>query len=556
MPAQSSRRPSLATISKRLGRSKKSQATASVATSSFDSSNKLGDLFMSLPHDIHTLILTLLDTADIFALRLTSRSMNNLLNDSASSITKSVVASTVSRHDVPHVPRLYPQPAGNSDLTHLLAVLRRQHVIRNTTDMLVSFVRMKMYMLRTHQQRNNPVLDLAQHPVATIFTSTLWFINHFLEHYRHLILSVHASAHISKSARSRFWPCMMCGDSIMELVNSYPQNMLLPIFHVYHLLTIHLKQSSRAPSYTGTIERALRGWSRKPPGSEQLAMVTLLGGLEELRQITVLKGTYNQRLETLKTFLIKIEESVEDQKVRDEAVAQGPKPVGGKMFIGPKGIERIEHVYSDVDDASSKIEKGKLRAEDEQSSSPVDAIPPSTLTGDLTTSHKPALHLLSEDVLSLIPALEDLLLDPLRRRIESEVVDTDTNRHLLDFLPEEERENELETPFLWLDRIVSGEGGIGGGRPGPNEIGDAVHASQGVDHTANDTDMLSLLLNGVMSGHQTGAASPAQQPLAHAPPPQQQQGPPPGYTAAGRLASQGMFSEFRRSVLVTVDRHD
>ena len=408
--------------------------------------------------------------------------------------------------------------------------------------MLVNFIRMKIYMLRTHRQQHNPILELTQHPLTTTITTALWFINHFLENHRTILLNIHPVQHNSKSAtRSRFWPCQLCGDLITEMVASYPQCIILPTYHVYHLLTLHLRQSSRAPSYTGTIERALRGWSRKPPGTEQLAMVVLLGGLEELRSITVLKGTYNNRLETLKAFLIKVEDSVEERKVRDAVLGIGPKPRVGKMLIGPRGIEKVE---LDGDQTTESSFKSPAQATNTTNTILQAAEIPSR---DLTDSHKPALHLLSEDVLTLIPQLEDILLLPLRRRIETEILDPAANNHLLDFLSEEDRGEELETPYHWVDRMASGDEGEIEPADLPVEVDmDALVAQMANLSTdgADEAGLDGIALTNTQSSQTNQNAT------------NQQQQVPQNLTPAGRRPSQGMFGGFSRSIVVAVDRRD
>ena len=67
----------------------------------------------------------------------------------------------------------------------------------------------------------------------------------------------------------------------------------------------HLLASSRAPTYAGTLERRLRGWSRKPPTEDELGIVVILGGMERMagKSFSLMRGTYNARLEVLGGFV-------------------------------------------------------------------------------------------------------------------------------------------------------------------------------------------------------------------------------------------------------------
>ena len=259
------------------------------------------------------------------------------------------------------------------------------------------------------------------------------------------------------------------------------------------LLLIHLKQSSRAPSYAGTIERAVRRWSRREAGEEELSAVVLLGGLEVLRKITVLKGTYNSRLEVVRGFLETVEEAVEEGKrregereKRERERKEGKSGLGvGKMVVGSKGrIESVEMGGGRRGSAapSTATAQGPGQIDGSPESTPDAAAAagsadekrldkgkgkqPATDTSTSSTNETPYLlpnqplptDLVTDTVLDQIPLLEDVFLPELRRRIEKE--------HLLDdaFPDPDEREEELETPYHWVRRVISGkEGGEGGG---------------------------------------------------------------------------------------------
>ena len=270
---------------------------------------------------------------------------------------------------------------------------------------------MKIYMIRNTTLVQPFAAYRASLPEKVCLSA--WTAVHYLESYRRIIVYEHPK-HTGTATRNRsgpssetskFWSCQSCADLSSALTDSYPSERILPAYHFYSLLLAHLRASSRAPTYAGTIERKLRGWSRKPPNEEELSVVVVLGGMGKMagKNFSVMKGTYNQRLEVLGSFVDKVE--------------------------GAATISKLAEVPSAPQ--AKAIDEG----------SPMDSI--STPLNDIT-----------ETVLDSLPHLDDFLLSDFQRRILEEDLLADVKVDVDESEVEMERQRELSSPFGWVRRLM------------------------------------------------------------------------------------------------------
>jgi hypothetical protein len=550
LPSDTPRRPSLATISKRLSRSKKS----SINTPQPNTINNLGKLFFALPNDIHIGILSFLTPTDILALRLTSKTCREVLDDSAPSVTLNVLQQLVPSGDLQHLLNLHPPASPHTSLTHLLLLWRRHTLISTTSSMLASFMQMKIYMLPPlpNEPRRLSSLDTAVPSLLAQFYPALTTINHYLETHRTLLLHDHPTHNTPSQPRSKFWTCTPCATALHATVSTYPPTTLLQTHHTMRLLIYHLKSSSRAPAYAGTLERAIRRWSKRPAGEEELAIIVLLGGLDWLRRVTVLKGTFTKRIDTLRLFLEEIEEAVELNALVGKmptmkvavASARAREPsyvtqqfVTGRMVLGARGIEKVVSAPPSTS-ASTPETKPTSTGQDEMqrvTTEPNVRFEAQQQHGDDGAEQSPiaslALNhaLLTEAAVDNIPILEEILLPLLRKRIEAE--------GLLGEMDELEREREFESPFFWVRRVVAGlytgvEGAVGAGEEGEGESMLGGGGDGG---------------NGPLDEQGQGGTLHGQ---VHAQQQQQQQ------HHQGRRGSASLFNSMSRHMLVSVGRDD
>lgn len=296
-------------------------------------SQKLGQAFFSLPDEIIVQILCYLGQSDVFALRLTSHSMNSFLNAHAWPITRAVLtqcardrtADDAAEDDVVerkaeytynYMQTLYPPPTPCRSMEYMLQMSRRQAQIDKMLSVTMSFVQMRVYMMPSCPRFSD--FRPYKNKLTRRMHLAAWTIYHFLDRYRDLLIHAHpqherleednhpATSPADEPALPSLSSCPQCNESLKSLLRSYPGTEIIPAYHFYDLCRQHLRALSRAPTYAGTIERRLRGWSRKSPTESDLAIFVIFGGISELSKLSMLKGSYTQRIDIIGSFTDKI----------------------------------------------------------------------------------------------------------------------------------------------------------------------------------------------------------------------------------------------------------
>lgn len=224
------------------------------------------------------------------------------------------------RYTYSYIQTLYPQPLPCNSMHYLLQMLRRQSQVDRMLSVTASYVHVKIYMMPSCPRFD----DFGPYKLKLIRRLHLaaWTLYHFLEKYREMLIFEHPNhsrpPHPSEapvgSNPERPSACRSCAKFVRSLLPLYPGTEIIPAYHLYELCRQHLRSSSRAPTYAGSIERKLRGWSRKPPTEADLATFVVLGGIPELCKLSMLKGTYNQRIDVIWSFVDKVHGEVEHKR--------------------------------------------------------------------------------------------------------------------------------------------------------------------------------------------------------------------------------------------------
>ncbi|EXJ92269.1 hypothetical protein A1O3_00819 [Capronia epimyces CBS 606.96] len=308
------RRSSLAGLSLRISRSKRSKPAREAVTCCETAAQQLGEAFFSLPDEIIVQILCYLGPSDVFALRLTSQFIYSFLQGHAAPIARSLLVRQAyerspddkkSQYTYNYIQTLYPHPLPCISTDYLLQMLKRQSQIDRMLSVIASYVHMKIYMIPSCPRFD----DFAPYEAKLICRLHLaaWTLYHFLEKYREMLVFEHPNHPAPPNpSEAMERSCRSCTAFVRSLLPSYPGTEIIPAYYFYELCRQHLRSLSRAPAYAGSIERRLRGWSRKPPSDADLATLVVLGGIPELCKLNMLKGTYNQRIEVIGSFVDKV----------------------------------------------------------------------------------------------------------------------------------------------------------------------------------------------------------------------------------------------------------
>ncbi|KIW68208.1 hypothetical protein PV04_04169 [Phialophora macrospora] len=322
-----SRLPSLATLSFRLpSRSKRSHLLKGLVAGS-ESTQRLWEALLGLPDEITTQILCYLPLADIFTLRLASRSVHAYLQYHAGPITRSILLQTAYEHTTDYEGRLnhdkarylynyihtiYPPPQPCTSFDYLLQTLKRQAQVQKMLQVLTNWLQMKVYVLPKFKRCDN--FNPYKHRLMRRLQVAAWTMYHFLENHRAILVSEHPS-HKARPVPDTVVPdgrCFWCLESVRKLLLAYPGTEIVPAYHFYELCRQHLHALSRAPS-------AGRLRARRSPSDADLVQFIVLGGVAELSRLSLLKGSSNQRIEVIANFVDKVSSAAIQQRIRANA---------------------------------------------------------------------------------------------------------------------------------------------------------------------------------------------------------------------------------------------
>ncbi|KAH0840606.1 hypothetical protein FOPE_05837 [Fonsecaea pedrosoi] len=321
------RRPSLAALSLRLSSwSKKSHSAKGVETDT-DSSQQLWDAVQSLPDEIAAQILCHLSVSDFLSLRSTSRSVYLYLRSHAGPITRSLLLQNAyerttdyegstreekAKYLYDYLHTLYPPPQPCDSFDYLLRMLKRQAQVQRMLQVLINWIQMKVYVIPQFKRYDN--FNLYKFTLMRRLHLAAWTIYHFLESYRSMLVTEH-SCHPRLESKTTSGQehsssmCPFCAESVRGLLRTYPRSTLVPAYHFFELCLQHLRALSRAPS-AGAIIR-----SRKPPSEADLVQFVVFGGIPELSKLSLLKGSSNQRIDVIETFVDKVSSAAIQQRI-------------------------------------------------------------------------------------------------------------------------------------------------------------------------------------------------------------------------------------------------
>ncbi|KAF1988353.1 hypothetical protein K402DRAFT_352400 [Aulographum hederae CBS 113979] len=272
------------------------QRIANSFSSSSPSKDQLAELLFALPTELHILILIKLNFADLLALRLASQSFNNLIKSCESAIV---------RHYVKHVGKsweyeLYPPPRPNqASITYLINLKHRTNTCQKLAAQLCNFVARDI--LRRNTARKRREFSATWHRMYDRLVPLLFTLSHFFEEYRRIILERCVSR--SKSGQnfllnsgSTLW------DDQMQIMDKYDPMLLLDCYHMYGFMLQAFERKLRPPAMASTFERFIRGWTAKPATTQEIEILLMLGGMDQVQRV-LSHRTYNERRKALDNFI-------------------------------------------------------------------------------------------------------------------------------------------------------------------------------------------------------------------------------------------------------------
>ena len=172
---------------------------------------------------------------------------------------------------------------------------------------IINWLQMKVYIYPKFKKCDN--FNPYKFKLVRRLHIAAWTVYHFLENYRTILVTEHPDHLISKSGRALPGRCYDCVQAVGTILHNYPGKEVIPAYHFYELCRQHLQALSRAPS-------AVRFRARKSPSDVDLMQFIVFGGIPELSKLSLLKGSSNQRIETIANFVGDISSAAIQQRIR------------------------------------------------------------------------------------------------------------------------------------------------------------------------------------------------------------------------------------------------
>jgi hypothetical protein len=229
-----------------------------------------------------------------------------------------------------------------SDLSYLLQMLHRQAVVTKMVTAVTDFIQFKIYQMKS-ASRQRKFEPIRKRILDRLITPT-WIIYHFLETFRKELLSSITSPTTPISSITSHSPsssppnpsfpaaaeeigiCQSCSHLQCSIIALYPIGDLLPTYQFFKILLSAFRQKLHPPTYAGSIERRLRGWTRDATSDEDMTKVLVLGGMRDVHRIMKCSG-YTSRLAEMQRFISKVDGSV-SVPLPTSSRATGDEPKG------------------------------------------------------------------------------------------------------------------------------------------------------------------------------------------------------------------------------------
>jgi F-box domain len=304
-------------------------------------------MFFAMPNEIQVQILCFLEPTDILSLRITSKPLCDLLELNSSVLSRVVLRNGSLGKDAIVLDTLYRPLLPIENLDYFLQMMHRERIVMRMVSTIADYVQIKIYQVKSTARRKQFAPSRAR--MESRLRASTFVIYHFLEAFRASLLRhpQPASCNLASANHGYFETEMQT-----EIINRYPEDMLLPSLQFYRIMVSAYRQRLRPPTYAGTIERKLRGWDRTPATDADVAQLLIYGGMEEVLKV-MLQPTYGARLQALNRALDRIngrplpvgsrwmEEKTDPKVIRDLDIT----PISNIQYMSQGSNVRLTTLY-------------------------------------------------------------------------------------------------------------------------------------------------------------------------------------------------------------------
>ncbi|KAL8789089.1 MAG: hypothetical protein Q9213_001352 [Squamulea squamosa] len=290
-------------------------------------------LFDRLVPELRTLVYRHLAVSDVLRLRLTCRSLLNLLGMDMGEIIRCLVKKDTS------ISMAHSLTRGVIDTSmptagHLIALSHRCHVAEALGRFLATFHLKEVYSCKSaaalarspHAHKVDIMIDNMR--------PYLILISHMLEVYRTSVAKIVQGTRSTKEMKS-----LACRAE-REITKQYALADVTSL--VFEMLKKTLFRQLRPASYATALERMIRGWTEPSANDDKAMSLIVFGGVDAINQV-INKSTYNTRIRALEDWLYRAGVS-ELPRPRTEETIQHQSLKHG---LGPATIQRMKTILPD-----------------------------------------------------------------------------------------------------------------------------------------------------------------------------------------------------------------
>ncbi|ORY09778.1 hypothetical protein BCR34DRAFT_486792 [Clohesyomyces aquaticus] len=250
-----------------------------------------------LPAELHTHILSELCISDLLSLRRTCRALNDLVSGCGAPLVRFWVKHKLgSLHT-----KLYPPPQPDQAHFQYILAMRRRHIasIRLTRE-LANFVLRDT--LKHASERQKQIWDSVYNKMIPL----VFAVGYFLEEHRRMVLE-RDLGRIRPRSNIAYDICTTPGITNQErkIMKRLDPPMRLQYFYMYCFIVQVLARKLRPPTYAGSVEKFVRGWTAHPASSEDIAFVLVLGGISQVAKLLACPN-YSERRRLLHAFITRL----------------------------------------------------------------------------------------------------------------------------------------------------------------------------------------------------------------------------------------------------------
>ncbi|KAG0126890.1 hypothetical protein HOY82DRAFT_91828 [Tuber indicum] len=308
-------------------------------------SRSLGALFFGLPVELQLEVVNKLCFFDLLSLRRTSQKFRELTMHNESHIVRHHIGQWVPLH----ITKLYPPPTDvPPTLGYLTDLAYKQRVSTHLALSLARQIVKEMMGGRQSRRMSKEATVYVLNQLRLGMAPLIFALFHFFETYRTRRLEHLWGNDDHDSSMAGLDPLSSLADKMRlqgDIISQYPDNLLLQVHQMYHLL-LHLfmrRMSSPSPS----VQRTLGCWTRQRPPNQAFAKVLILGGIKEVWHIYRIKG-FCRRRKALDKYLRKLDaERTRPPKRKSRSKARATTSQQNKGSSIPPNLDITAPPHSD-----------------------------------------------------------------------------------------------------------------------------------------------------------------------------------------------------------------